>query len=95
VKAPEEFPDFGKEFSECALTSALTSAKSLNHLNDMDVIIARTKIIRETLTERRMLIAVKITPAGGYTYKINIRALVMAYCHELTIPTPAPTNRKT
>jgi hypothetical protein len=47
------------------------------------------------LTERRMPIAVKITPAGGYTYKMNVRALILAYSHELTIPTPPPTICKT
>ena len=43
VKTPEEFLYFAKEFSECALTTARTSAKSLNRLKDMDVIIAHTK----------------------------------------------------
>ena len=42
-----------------------------------------------------MPIALKITPAGGYTYKINIKALILTYSRELTIPTPAPTICKT
>jgi hypothetical protein len=35
--------------------------------------------LRNSLTERRKPIAAKITPAGGYTCKINVRVVTLRH----------------
>jgi hypothetical protein len=45
----------------------------------MVVAIVQTKGLKNSLTERRKPIAAKITPAGGYTCKINVRVATLRH----------------
>ena len=73
LEASKEVSNTLKQLSECALAIHNT----LSRLTEKGVTMAYVKEPRKSLTDRRTPMPVKITPAGGYIYKINIRAKIL------------------